>query len=216
MTRSQIRSYQKKLRDKLTHKDRQAFSTAITERLIQTEEYQTCSRLFTYVSFRSEVDTHEMIQRALSSRKEVFIPRVEPQGMEFYRIRQLKGLIISSFGVPEPPAMEEDRFRPENLSEDTNTTGGNMDSHRNDMASYKNSPLRNLMLLPGLAFDPEGNRIGYGAGYYDKYLGFYGADAFFKAALAFDFQILDRIEAMEHDIKADMIITPSRIIRVSH
>lgn len=211
MTRSEIRSYQKELRDKLSDSDRQAMSAAITERLMQTEEYRNCTRLFSYVSFRSEVDTRELLHHAMVSRKEVFIPRVEPQGMEFYRTRQLEGLIISSYGIPEPPASEEDRFRPENLSETTNMTSGNMVSHRNEV-SHLNNPVRNLMLLPGLAFDPEGNRIGYGAGYYDKYLGFYGAEAFYKIALAFDFQVLDRIEAMEHDIKADMIITPTLLI----
>ena len=71
------------------------------------------------------------------------------------------------------------------------------------------------MLLPGLAFDPEGNRIGYGAGYYDRYLAKYPKDYFLKIALAYDFQILKQIKGNEHDVKADMIITPNQIIKCS-
>lgn len=197
MTRSQIRGYQKKLRDGLTPEEHHALSLAIMERLMQTEEYQGCSRLFVYVSFRNEADTHELIRRALASGKEVFIPRVEPQGMEFYRINQLEGLSVSSYGIQEPPADKDKRFPIEMI-----------------IADYHDRPFRNLMLLPGLAFDPLGNRLGYGAGYYDRYLVGEAKNVFYKAALAFDFQVMDKIEANEHDVKADMIVTPSRMIRI--
>jgi 5-formyltetrahydrofolate cyclo-ligase len=200
MTKSQIRSYQKELRKQLKEEERNHFSSAITETLLNLAEYQNCSRLFTYVSFQCEVNTQELIRQSLVSGKEVFIPRVEPQGMEFYRIRQLEGLMISSFGVPEPQEAQTDRFR----REDFNT---GMDFYHPDIN-------QNLMILPGLAFDPAGNRIGYGAGYYDRYLDSNRNIGFYKVALAYDFQVMDRIEAEEYDIKADLIITPSRILRI--
>jgi 5-formyltetrahydrofolate cyclo-ligase len=69
-----------------------------------------------------------------------------------------------------------------------------------------------LMLLPGLAFDLGGNRIGYGAGYYDRYLSKHQKDHFLKVALAYDFQVYDHLEADEFDIRADLILTPTRLI----
>ena len=68
------------------------------------------------------------------------------------------------------------------------------------------------MLLPGLAFDKYGNRIGYGAGYYDRYLGAYSINNWIKIALAYDFQIMDRLNVNEYDIRTDYIVTDKRVI----
>ena len=68
------------------------------------------------------------------------------------------------------------------------------------------------MLMPGLAFDIFGNRVGYGAGYYDSYLSKYPNDEWVKIALAYDFQITDRIAAGKYDIPADYIVTPDRFV----
>lgn len=197
MTKSQIRSYQKELRDGLTTDEKQKLSTAILTKLLQSKAYQSCSSLFAYVSFRSEVNTYEIIRNAITSGKKVYIPRVEPEGMEFYRIDHLDGLIISNFGIPEPAAVNTERFQPEHG------------------AAEQAELHRHLMLLPGLAFDYDGNRIGYGAGYYDRYLNLNRKDEFYKIALAYDFQVTRKIDAGEYDIKVDMIITPTRIIEIS-
>ena len=63
------------------------------------------------------------------------------------------------------------------------------------------------MLLPGLAFDREGHRVGYGGGYYDRYLARLGGTSLHLYAVAYDFQIVDQIEAEEHDISPHRIIT---------
>lgn len=188
MTKSEVRALQKERRNALSFTEHKLFSDAIRTKLLQTEMYQEGKRLLTFVSFQSEVDTHEIIRQAILDGKRVYLPRVEAHGMEFYEIHDLEGLIPSKFGVLEPPVNVENRYH---------TVDGEKD----------------LMLLPGLAFDPTGNRIGYGAGYYDRYFIKHTKEHFDKIALAYDFQVMNRIATEEFDVGADVILTPTRIIR---
>ena len=68
------------------------------------------------------------------------------------------------------------------------------------------------MLLPGLAFDWDRNRVGYGGGYYDRYLNRYDNTGLLTVAVAYDFQVVEKIEAQEHDRRPQMIITAVRVI----
>ncbi len=190
MTKGEIRINQKNIRSQLDEVQRELFDERIFHQLVETEWYLECKRIFTYVSFQSEVDTVRIIKQALMDGKQVYIPRVEAHGMEFYEIKGLEGLERSAYGILEPAKGQENRF-----------TG----------KAFQKVRKENLMLLPGLAFDPSGNRIGYGAGYYDKYLLLYGEDTFNKIALAYDFQVMDGIPAEEFDIRADAIITPVKL-----
>ena len=190
MTKGEIRIYQKKLRNELNGEQRRFYDEGILQQLMDTKEYQNCKRIFTYVSFQSEINTIDIIEKAFFQGKQVYVPKVEGQDMEFYEIKSREGLVRSSYGILEPLGGKEYRFI---------------------LAAATNNPKENLMLLPGLAFDLQGNRIGYGAGYYDKYLEEQGADSFHKAALAYDFQVFESIPSEEFDIRADEIITPTRI-----
>ena len=69
-----------------------------------------------------------------------------------------------------------------------------------------------LMIMPGLAFDTAGSRIGYGGGFYDRYIA-ESSHGFVKAALCYDFQVFDELECEEHDERTDIIITEKRIIK---
>lgn len=188
MTKDQIRREKKLQRSLLDPKEKSEFEKAIRNQLFQTMEYQNSSQLFTYVSFGSEVDTTLIIRRAFTDGKEVYVPRVSGKSMEFIKIHDMESFKVSKFGVPEP----EDR--PE---------------HRFYLIPDKSYPTRPLMLLPGLAFDFAGNRIGYGAGYYDCYLSLYPPDFFYKLALAYDFQLIEDIPTDAFDQKADEIVTPT-------
>lgn len=194
MTKEQIRAYQKELRAKLTGEERQDYNRAIRIKLQGTDAYRSCDRLFAFISFQSEIDTHEIIRQAFQDGKKIFVPRVEGQHMEFYEIFALKDLIISRFGVPEPEGDQDRRFIVEKKEPEVRG--------------------KNLMLMPGLAFDRLGQRIGYGAGYYDKYLAGNAAECFHKIAIAYPFQIMTELPAEETDIRADEIITPVEIIQV--
>lgn len=192
MAKEQIRWDMKQQRNSLKKQERDALDQAISYRLLQTQEYINCSELFVFVSFGTEVSTHEIIHQAFMDGKKVYVPRVEGNHMEFYLVLSLEGLIASKFGVPEPLPSEENRYHTlgDDYSDTTNIT----------------NPLR-LMLIPGLAFDITGNRIGYGAGFYDKYLTGYLPEHFYKIALAYDFQVVEQFTSEEHDIKVDAIIT---------
>lgn len=193
MTKQLIRSRMKELRNQLSAQEQSSLSTAIRLSLLNTEAYRSCTVLFSFAAFGSEVATSEILLQALKDQKFVYLPKVEADGMEFYQIQDLEGLIKSKFGVPEPYGREEFRH------------------HRR----AKEEPEKQwdaIMLLPGLAFDLSGNRIGYGAGYYDRYLHTHGEASYYKIALAYDFQVMEQLPADQHDIRADLIITPTRVI----
>ena len=105
--------------------------------------------------------------------------------MEFYPVSSMNSLSEGAFGILEPSAK--------------------------DVSASENAAGKSLMLLPGVAFDKAGNRIGYGRGYYDRYLA--GCPGISKIALAFEFQITDRIPAEHTDIKADLIITEKGVLQ---
>ncbi len=200
MEKDQIRIKMKEERSKLSLMERTKQGQHLLQLLMCSKAYQDCEALFSFVSFGTEVDTHAIIEQAFRDRKKVYVPRVEPHGLEFYQIQSLEHLIPSKFGVPEPEAEEARRYQTKQESPASNY-------FRQAALIYKN-----VMLLPGLAFDPQGNRIGYGAGYYDKYLSCFREEHFYKIALAYDFQVLDQIEAKVYDQRADLILTPRRVI----
>ena len=150
-------------------------------------EYQAAEVIYAYLTFNEELRTEFLIRRAWADGKRVAVPRVLGKGwMEFYYIDSFDGFITSAFGVPEPP-------------EDSEKLADSDDV---------------LLLMPGLAFDRDHNRIGYGGGFYDRYLERYMAKGtkFYKPALAYDFQIVDRIPAAPFDIKVDAVFTAEEIL----
>ena len=126
------------------------------------------------------VDTISLVSRFIKMGKKVAAPKVERDEIAFYEIGSIRECRPGAFGILEP-------------------------------ASYK-APAdeKGLILLPGLAFDMSGNRLGYGGGFYDKYLKSH--PDYPCAALAFELQILDEVPHEEHDKTVDYIITPERII----
>lgn len=191
MTKQEIRKLMGEKRNQLSDQLKLKMDLKIHDRLFNLKEYRECSYLFTYFSFKTEPDTIDIIRRALSEKKRLYLPRVEGRAMNFYEIRDFSSLKRSRFGIYEPDESHEICY---------------------GAASITDKDIK-LMLLPGLAFDLMGNRIGYGAGYYDRYLSEHAEDCFILAALSYDFQVLERIDAMEYDIRTDLIITPNRLLR---
>lgn len=187
MTKNEIRTLMKEKRNNLSHGLRREYNKSIHDKLFALDYFKKCGILFTYVSFGSEVDTIAVIEKAFIMGKKVFVPKVEGKNMNFYEIRNLNGLLKSKFGILEPEGT-------------------------NPFMREKTEKGLKLMILPGLAFDRTGNRIGYGAGYYDRYLRNYPEDEWVKIAIAYDFQIMENLPATEYDIKADYILTNGEII----
>ncbi|MCD8036195.1 MAG: 5-formyltetrahydrofolate cyclo-ligase, partial [Clostridiales bacterium] len=151
----------------------------IAEKIFDSEEYKRSDKIFIYVSMKYEVSTTDIINKALSDGKTVAIPISLPnREMFFVQINGLENLVKSHFGVYEPVCVRSDEIKP-----DENT----------------------LLVVPGVAFDKEGRRMGYGGGYYDTYIEKYNIEN--TVALAFDIQVKDSIPYEKHDKKMKIIIT---------
>ena len=166
-------------------------SRRIFERLTLLPEYQTAENILAYASSKGEVVTDEIILDALSLGKNVFCPKVtdvERSQMEFVRINSLEEMSEGAFGIREPQMNES-----------------------SDVAKELD-PENTLVIMPGAVFDRQLNRIGYGAGFYDRYLKKY---PFYKTvALCFACQIADEvIEADVNDVKPGMLVTEDELIR---
>jgi 5-formyltetrahydrofolate cyclo-ligase len=187
MTKQEIRLHIKALKENLTLSDIEAYSQQMARVFLEASEYKKCSRLFCYASFNQEVRTFTIIKKALSDGKRVAVPKVLGDVISFYDINSLEELYPSKLGIPEPEKQPE--VFPE-LGKD------------------------NVILVPGLAFDKKGNRIGYGKGYYDRYFTEYDEANWIKIALAYDFQVMDKVPFEESDRAINRIITQTSVIDI--
>lgn len=147
------------VRDALSKEALRRASCLITERLLGHQWFYRAESLLCYVSYGSELDTHELLREALRLGKRVYVPRVlEDHGMEFFQIGSLEELRPGFHGIPEPPRQDAGIYRDGGRAGDPAL--GNGQEPREKV----------LFLMPGVAFDPYGRRLGYGGGYYDRYL----------------------------------------------
>lgn len=156
-------------------------SSLIKGNLFNLEHYKTSKTVMFFVSFNSEVNTHDMIKEALKN-KIVIVPKIINKEIEPSVIIDIDSLLPSErFGILEPIEVMK--------------------------IAYKNI---DLVLVPGIVFDKEGHRIGYGFGYYDKFLK--KVPKAIKIGLAFDFQVIDKIPREMHDVSVDMIVTDKKVL----
>lgn len=167
--------------------DLAGMSRQITERILALEEYRNAGVVFAYMDLPGEVQTRELIRSCLKDGKKVAIPKVwsgnEPK-MKFYEITGFDHLIPGMMQIPEP----DPRCCP-CLDEEEKA----------------------LVIMPGVAFDLDLNRIGYGAGFYDRYL--HKHTEHVTAAVAFDFQIFDEVPCEETDVRTQILVTPGGVMR---
>lgn len=168
------------IRDNLKIEDKKLMDTKIKDLLINKQYYKEATGIFIYVGFGSEIETTAIIEKILRDKKRVFIPRtnIKEKTMDAVEILSLDNLEKNIYGIYEP---------------------------RIGLKAISKEEI-DLVILPGVAFDKQGGRIGYGGGYYDKYLSKIHSNVL-KVALAYDFQIIDKIPLESHDILADRIIT---------
>lgn len=181
MVKEEVRELALAMRDSFTDLERQFWSEEITQTVVESDWFKEADIVFSYASFRSEVSTKELNEIILKEGKKLFLPKVNSatETMEFYRINDLDELTTGFMGILEPPDSAE-LFYP----------------------VKKNV----LMIMPGVAFDTDGNRIGYGGGYYDKYLNEYADEITHTLMLAFQGQQVGYIEIEQCDYKPDLII----------
>ena len=168
-------------RDRLPVDERAVKSREIGRKLFALPEFLSARVVMFFASFRSEVDTVPMIRQALQSGKRIILPKVKGKALELFEITDFDADMVSgAWGIPEPRKGKS--------------------GHLEDV---------DLMVVPGAAFDERGNRIGYGAGYYDKLLpAFKGV----TVALAFEEQIVSNVPVDAHDVPVRKIVTEKRVI----
>ena len=188
-----LRKLARNRRDALTQEERAEMSARIATRLFAHPLYENASAVCCYVSFRSEVSTTDILNRILHDKKTLFCPKVldvTSSKMDFFEITSIDDdLVPGCMGIPEPRGT-------------TQTFSGRL--------SQNKEPGHDLFVMPGLAFNHARDRIGYGGGFYDRYLRSLSQDVP-TVALAFDVQVFDcAFPAEEYDRRPDVLITESR------
>lgn len=168
-------------RNQLSPKDIQEKSDIICNKVIASPQFKLADTILVYMPIKSEVLTIPLIKHAWSLNKCVGLPKTQGEKMEFYEVYNFNDLTLGKFNVLEP--------LPTRLIETQNA----------------------LLIMPGVVFDKQKNRIGYGKGFYDRYLKQY--PKFETMALAFECQIVDKIMSESHDILPDYLITERQIIK---
>lgn len=168
-------------RKKLTAEEMKRKSSAICDRLLQLPEFQEAKHVYVYMDFKKEVMTREFIKKSWALGKTVAVPKVQGDEMNFYWLTSFAQLEPGYFGISEP------------------TYG--------DMACDKDA----FILVPGVAFDTERHRIGYGRGFYDRYLAKY--PQLRSVAVAYDIQVFQEIPHEDLDVCPKVLVTESNIYR---
>lgn len=181
LIRDEISNLRAKL-DKNKHKEK---SDTIIKKLMSSKFYRNSNTIMTYISFKDEIDTHEFIKKALIDGKTILVPITISKGKQLKpsQIKDFNELEIGFYNILTP---------------------------KKEFIRYVNPKDIDLIIVPGLGFDKEGFRVGFGGGYYDRFLSH--LDKVIKVSIAFDFQILDRLPREDFDIPVDYIYTEKRII----
>ena len=150
-------------------------SEKLCQMFVQTEQYQNAATVYGYLPYNQEVRTVPLLEKALADGKRVAVPKVYGDEMRFIYITDLTQVEKGYAGIPEPVA-------------------------DGPVADDKTA----LVLMPGLAFDPKGHRIGYGGGYYDKFLA--AEPDHPTVALCYAFQMLPELKTDDYDIPVDLVL----------
>jgi len=179
----QLRKYFSGLRDAMSTEERQEKSKRIRSQLYETPWYREAQSLFSFMNFRSEVETDQIINDALRQGKRVMLPRIDREKREMHAV-EISGpesLTKNNMGIWEPVI---------------------------ELPPYEGDV--DLLLAPGLAFDLQGYRLGYGRGYYDRFLAIRQVKR--SVGLAFEIQITNELPQDNLDQRLDHLISEKRII----
>ena len=153
----------------------ECLSSKLAQKFFETQQYKDATTIYGYLPYNQEVRTVPVLQRALEDGKTVAVPKVIDDKMIFVIMDDLSKVEKGYAGIPEPIANGPE-------ADDPNA----------------------LVLMPGLAFDPQGHRIGYGGGFYDRFLEKEPNHP--TVALCYAFQVFPELETQEHDIPVDLVL----------
>ena len=182
-----LRGKYRRLREDLSEEEKLRLDSEIQSRLLSLREYSQADTVFTYISKELEVDTLAIVQAAWANQKRVAVPRCIPgtRDMEFYYIRSWQDLERASFGVMEPIVQRCERVEDES---------------------------RGFCLVPGFSFDVQGFRLGYGGGYYDRFLSRFGG---FTVGVCYSFWVQWSLPHGYYDRSVDLLGTEKYVRRTS-
>lgn len=169
-------------RKSLKDEDLQKDSHRIAEKIFSMDCYRNAKTVYLYIGCKGEVGTVEIMEAALRDGKKVAAPRVFGEDMRYFYITSQEDLEPGYFQIPEPKIT-----LPEAEDEEA------------------------LLLVPGVAFDRDCHRCGYGKGFYDRYLSVHTRHR--CVALALDFQIMEEVPIEPFDVLPDMVVTPAAIFK---
>lgn len=175
MDKKELRRSIRERKRAMTEEEIVSRSAALGKAFAASELYQQAETIYGYLPYNQEVRTVPMLEQALRDGKKVAVPKVMGDEMVFIYLEDLSLVEKGYAGIPEPVANGP-------VAQDTTA----------------------LVLMPGLAFDREGHRIGYGGGFYDKFL--QREPEHPTLALCYEFQMLPHLETEEHDIPVDCVL----------
>ncbi len=181
--KTRLRAQLKQHRSEISGNRRQQKNIAVQQRLLSLPALKVAKSVFCFISYGTEVDTHDIIDRLMAQGKQLAVPRIIDSGpMHAVPFNDWAELETAQLGILSP---------------------------RSTMAPQQ---VFDITITPGLGFTENGERLGFGKGYYDAW--FQANEAGLKIALAYETQILDTLPTTEQDIRVDMIITEARLIRI--
>ena len=179
MEKKELRAWVTARKRALTRQQIEAAGAALARQLFAHPAYRAANSVYGYLSYNQEVRTGAILERAQRDGKRVAVPKVYGDVMRFLWLDDLTAVAPGAYGIPEPVA--------DGPEADDETA---------------------LVLMPGLAFYPEGRRCGYGGGFYDRYLAAHPSHTLL--ALCYDFQLLPEISTDVHDLPVDFVIAADR------
>lgn len=174
MNKKELRAQVRAQKRAMTEEQIVSKSQALAEQFFRTEAYRNAKSIYGYLPYNQEVRTVPMLEQALRDGKRVAVPKCYGEEMRFIWMEDLSRVEKGYAGIPEPI----------------------------DDGPIADDPTA-LVLMPGMAFDHQGHRIGYGGGFYDKFL---AKEVHPTLALCYDFQVFDSLETEEFDIPVDVVL----------
>ncbi len=189
--KEQLRKQYKQIRQQLSQEQVVQCSNQIASALFQTSFWKNSKVIMLYLSFQNEIGTHAIYQQGWTEGKTMLVPICSPQTttMQMSCISSLQHLVINQYGIRELPLEAQQIISPNQID---------------------------LCLIPGIAFDLAGNRLGFGAGYYDRYLPKVNPQAK-RIALAYECQISPtKLPVTTYDLPMDYILTEKNLYQIEN
>lgn len=183
-----VRKEIREKRENLTQDEKEKLSLIIREKFLNLSEVKNAEIVMSYMDFKNEVETRKINEILMENGKKVLVPRVSGDKEKIIPAEITGEYRKGNFGIEEAKGKD-----------------------------FMNGKI-DIVIVPGIAFNENGGRIGFGKGYYDKFFSEREktGDKILKISLAYDFQIDNRFKEEKHDKNVDIIVTEKRIIKVSY